>query len=277
MRILLTGGSGFIGRHLKARLSLDHEIYAPASAELNLLSAQAVDAYFAHHAVDAIIHSACIGVQCTGSRCSQSSVEANITMYKNLARHSSVQCKLINLGSGAEYDKSRALHNIAESEFGKRIPTDPYGRAKYEISCLIGQNKHAYNLRLFGVYGPGERKERFMTAACISHLSGESFHMNCDTFFDFLEVSDCCKIVERVLVSPPATRQFNVCPTQSHSLKELAFLVSDIVGYRVPIRVSRTGLSQEYTGDNSLLLLEYPDLTFTPIEQGIRRLLASMA
>jgi len=45
MRILITGGSGFIGRNLAEQLASTYEVLAPSSAELDLLKEQAVREY----------------------------------------------------------------------------------------------------------------------------------------------------------------------------------------------------------------------------------------
>ena len=58
-KILLTGGNGFIGKNIRESfLAEKYEITAPRSYELNLADTQAVDAYFAAHEFDAVIHAA---------------------------------------------------------------------------------------------------------------------------------------------------------------------------------------------------------------------------
>ena len=54
-RLLITGGSGFIGRNLAEQLAGDHEVMAPPRAELDLLDDQAVAAYLSRHAFDVVI------------------------------------------------------------------------------------------------------------------------------------------------------------------------------------------------------------------------------
>lgn len=57
--ILLTGGSGFIGRNiLESFLSDKYHILAPSSRELNLPDEKSVDAYFESHQIDIVVHSA---------------------------------------------------------------------------------------------------------------------------------------------------------------------------------------------------------------------------
>ena len=58
MKILITGGGGFIGRNLAAQYGICHQVLAPARAELDLLDAAAVAAYLQHHRCDAVVHAA---------------------------------------------------------------------------------------------------------------------------------------------------------------------------------------------------------------------------
>ena len=44
---------------------------------------------------------------------------------------------LINLGSGAEYDRNSAVDLISEKEYGRSIPTDTYSISKFIISNEI--------------------------------------------------------------------------------------------------------------------------------------------
>ena len=58
-------------------------------------------------------------------------------MFQNLAKFVSEKCPMITLGSGAEYDKSKPIVLAKEIDFGKTIPSDPYGYSKYLIAKEI--------------------------------------------------------------------------------------------------------------------------------------------
>ena len=59
MKILLTGGSGMVGRNIQdyAHLYRNDEILHPSSSELNLLDFESVKKYLNQHQPDFIIHS----------------------------------------------------------------------------------------------------------------------------------------------------------------------------------------------------------------------------
>ena len=59
--MLITGGSGFIGRNLVQwfrNAESAHEVQAPTRAELDLTDANAVRAYLERHRFDVVIHAA---------------------------------------------------------------------------------------------------------------------------------------------------------------------------------------------------------------------------
>jgi dTDP-4-dehydrorhamnose reductase len=61
MKILVTGGSGFIGRSLIKALKEEHDIFSPSSKELDLTSSEAVDKYLRNKYFDWVIHCAIEG------------------------------------------------------------------------------------------------------------------------------------------------------------------------------------------------------------------------
>lgn len=58
MNILLTGGSGFIGRNIIESLSDRYNIIAPTHSMLELTDENTVSAFFRSNEIDVVIHSA---------------------------------------------------------------------------------------------------------------------------------------------------------------------------------------------------------------------------
>ena len=61
MKILITGGNGFIGRNLIKTFNKEYEIFAPSSSELDLTSTKSVEKYFQNKYFDVVIHCAIKG------------------------------------------------------------------------------------------------------------------------------------------------------------------------------------------------------------------------
>ena len=61
MKILITGGSGFIGRSLIKALNQEHEVFSPSSQELDLTNSYDVEKYLQNKYFDWVIQCAIKG------------------------------------------------------------------------------------------------------------------------------------------------------------------------------------------------------------------------
>lgn len=111
-RILLTGGSGMVGRNLLEHPTINrYELLAPTSNELNLLDLNAVQTYLAKHQPDMVIHAAgkVGGIQ-ANMREPVAFLMRNLDMGRNIvwaARQNGIK-KLINLGSSCMYPRNHS-------------------------------------------------------------------------------------------------------------------------------------------------------------------------
>lgn len=269
-KILLTGSGGFIGLHIKKIMAGRFNLFTPRSYELNLLDRQAVKRYVEDNNIEFIIHAASCGVRITSDASIEDVAKPNIEMFTNLADLTSNNCPMITIGSGAEYDKSRPLCKIKESDFGSFIPKDPYGYSKYLISKMIAERDNILNLRLFGIYGLGEDKSRVTSCIINSNISHEPIILNQNVKFDFLYIEDFCKIVEYFVNNPTKEKFINVTPTESIDIVDLAKIVNDFSDYKSEIIIKKSGKNREYTGDNTKLLGIIKDFVFTSYEDGMK-------
>lgn len=83
MRVLITGGSGFIGKNLSEQLE-GNELLLPSHKQLDLTNSTQVKLYMKNNQPDIIIHCADIGaVEWETSDC----YTKNMRMFKNLMRN----------------------------------------------------------------------------------------------------------------------------------------------------------------------------------------------
>lgn len=270
MNILLTGGSGFIGRNLREGLSGSYQIFVPSHRELDLLESNQLTTYVKQHQIDTIIHSAVYSALADGR---DAGMVSDLRMFAQLVQVAPRMKKIIYFGSGAEYGKQRDLVKVSESDWGSHIPEDAYGIAKYMMQSVTRREPQLLNLRPFGIYGPYEDyRSKFISNAIVKHLLHLPIVIKQNVIFDYLDVADLGNIVDHFLTNDHKFADYNVTPTQATSLVEIAQMIN-LVGKRdAPIQVLTPGLNYQYTGDNTRLLSEMPNFRFRPLEQSIKEL-----
>lgn len=269
--IFLTGGGSFIGRNILEKLSTKYKIFAPSHKELDLLDSNSVDSFFKGHRMDVVIHAAYIG----GSKKPYvpDAVEKNLRMFFNIVRNYIHFKKMIHLGSGAEYDKSRPLVKIKEENFGDRIPIDQYGFSKYLCSLYASNLKKVVVLRLFAIFGKYEDMDtRFISHAIYCALFNLPITIRKNVFFDYLYVDDFIRILEYFIDSESKEKSYNIGRGESVDLLNIANLINKISKNNSKIIIKKKGIDNEYTCDNSRLKREIHNLQFTRFEESIREL-----
>ena len=272
MKILVTGGSGFIGRNLAEQLGETHSVAAPGRRELDLLDAAAVREYVGRGGCDVVIHAA-------GERsirmlgCGPDTLERNCRMFFNLARNAHAFGRMFFLSSGAVYDRAQPMHRISEDAYDAHVPTEPYGFSKYICAKAIDALDNVYELRLFGVFGPHEDwRVRFISNACCRAVWDMPVTIRRNAFFDYLDVADLGRIVDRLREKDLRHRHYNVCTGRAYDLNTLAAKVVAASGKRLEILVRNAGLGNEYSGDTKRLMGEIPDFRFCDMDDSIARL-----
>lgn len=269
--ILITGSGGFIGKNLKEYLKDKYELLTPRSFEIDLTNSNIVKEYFEKNKIDFIVHCASIG-GARGIKDKDTTVENNIAMVNNILKYKSTDVRVILFGSGAMYGKSRNLHKVKEDEIGDFIPKDLYGKSKMLIAERIKNRTDVLMLNIFACYGYGEKESRFPTYAIKSVIENKNIEINQDVVFDYLWVEDMEKIVHYFIEHKPKNNIINITPTKSVSLLEMAKIVNNFENNKVNIIIKNKTMNNEYTGDNSLLLSEIPNIQFTDIKQGLKKL-----
>jgi UDP-glucose 4-epimerase len=268
-RLLILGANGFIGKNLKDFFnnSTKYQVLAPSRHELNLLDDSACCAYLKNHLPDFIIHCA---VDIT-------SVEKTLTMFFNIYNHYAYFGQLINIGSGAEYDKRFYRPRMTEEQFGLSVPTDTYGLAKYLIGRQIeaGRNKQVTNLRVFGIFGPYEDiNRRFISNNVCRVLCGLPISLNRDMLFDYMHVDDLAKVIDVVLPTLPLkSPSYNLCSGRPHTLLDIARVIQQKLAVKSEIIIKNMGNNPEYSGDPRKFFNEVALIEFEPITSSIDKLI----
>lgn len=273
MKILITGGNGFIGKNLVEQLAHTYSILSPKSCELDLCNQEATEDFLKKNKIDIVIHSANyrgkIGEPYSGAKV----LEAGLRMYANLERCNDLYDKMFYFGSGAEYD-SRCYHPfMKEDYFGKHIPQDGYGFYKYLISNKCMQKDNIYDLRLFGVYGKYEDwTRRFISNNICRALKGKPMTLSKNAYFDYIYIDDLVEIMKWFIENEPQHKHYNVCRGSHIDLLSLGNLIREVMQIERPISIAEEGYKLEYSGNNERLLKEMGDYSFKPYKETIEEM-----
>jgi UDP-glucose 4-epimerase len=274
MRILLTGGSGFIGRNLVEYLRQSHDVHAPGRTELDVADPSALDRWFSQHEVDAVVH----GALRPGHRNiddTTGQLWTNLRMFFGLMRNADRFGRLVFLSSGAVYDIGRPLDRVTEDHLGLSLPSDEHGLSKYAIAQYLDQAHRsgaadAVELRLFGVFGKHEDYAiRFVSNAICKALFDLPITLRQNRTFSYLYINDLGPVVERFLSGDHAEVAYNVVPDWTDDLYDLAERVRARSGKDLPIVVGAPGAGLPYSATNERLRSEFPNVTFTPVNLAV--------
>lgn len=274
-KILLTGGSGFIGRNIKeSYLAEQYEIIAPTHKELPLDDTQAVDDFFKHREFDVILHTA-VKPGHRNAKDLSNLLSTNLRIFENLERNKHKYGKFINFGSGAIYDVAQNNAGVTEQDIYKNMGKDDHSFCKYVIHKQIDSLENFYDLNIFGIFGKYEDYAiRFISNAVCKAIFGLPITLRQNRRFSYLDVNDLPPILEWFIENQPKYKSYNIVPNNFVELKTIADLVNEISDKNLEIKIANEGFGLDYYGSNGRLKKEMPELVFTPIQTSIQNLFA---
>lgn len=278
-KIAIMGAGGFVGRSLTEYLQGKYKVYSITRNDFSFLDEEKVEQFIEAEDIDVIFNCANQG----GSRKTGYDIQSNdvignnVKMFFNIERCITSERKLINFGSGAQYNKVRDLCKIKEEQMDEVVPKDDYGYSKYILSRFINnlpEERNIYNPIIFGLYGKYEDYTfKFISNAIIKNLLKMPIEINQNVVFDYLYREDFLRIMESLIEKDFPHREFNITPTQSIDLVNIAELINSCGIYNSEIIIKNKGLNYQYTGDNRKLLENFgQDFSFTSYQEGIAQL-----
>ena len=248
MKILITGGNGYIAKSITNTFWERYHILSPGKDELDLINRKSVDKFFKDKQFDVVIHTAIRG----GSRLNeddQTVLLDNIIMMTNLHSHQDKYSKLINLGSGAEI----------------YAPETPYGASKKWCNELVNQNKNWYTIRIYGVFDENELDTRFIKSNIKRYIAGEPIMIHQDKLMDFFYMKDLVSLIEFYILNNNLDKEIDCCYTNTMALSGIASIINNLSDWKVPINYDKLKSTQSYIGKT----IELPIATIG-LEQGIK-------
>ncbi len=272
MKILVTGGSGFVGKAFIKSYRKKFDIVAPSSEQMDLLNARSVEKMFAENSFDAVVHLAG-----AAEKSAKSAIEAdNLIMFKNIQYMSIVHGvkKLIIAGEGAEFDRSQPIADYTEDMFGESIPVDGYGLGRYLINLLASKDKITTSLRVFDIYGVGGGNHRINKIVAAGAKGKKSIVLDRDVTVSAVSVDDFIKVIAEFLRGDYPKGDYNVVSGDKTSLLDIAKAVKRMVrkeGRDIEIKLKSDEPGNEFTANNEKLL-SVLSVKFTPTMKGIKKL-----
>ena len=279
MKILITGGSGFVGRNVKEYLEeknahgAHYEIFAPSSRELDCVDETAVTEYLKKNRFDVILNFAVYADTPENDRDASRILEYNLRIFHNFAKNKDHYGRMFYTGSGAEFDKRNDIHLAREEEVGKTIPVSQYGLMKYTVNEIIEHTDNIYNIRIWGLYGKYEYyPTKFISNICCKTIKGLPLSIRQNVYFDYLWIEDFLKMIDAFLEADLKYHSYNMCTGEPIDLVSLAHIVQEVSGKDTGLYVCREGLAKEYTASNERLLEQLGGFSYTPVKEAVGKL-----
>jgi nucleoside-diphosphate-sugar epimerase len=242
-KVLLTGASGFIGRHcIEPLLVRGYEIHAlsfkgPAAAvpgvqwhRANLLEPGAGRSLLQDVKPSHLLHLAWFVVpgQLISSPENFSWVRASLELVQQFAE--SGGSRLMVSGSGYEYDWR---YGYCSETLTPAVPNTVYGSCKQALNLLVGALAGQASLsvawaRVFFLYGPHEHPQRLVPSIILSLLRGESAKSSHGRQIrDYLHVQDVADGLVAVFDSEFAGN-VNVSSGRSTTIREIVLTIGQL-------------------------------------------------
>jgi GDP-L-fucose synthase len=254
-RLMVTGGSGFVGRRLVARLRERgvRDIFIPRSAEYNLVDRDACRRAIADSRPDVIIHLAAVvgGIGINMERPGQFFFE-NLMMGVQLmeeARLAGVE-KLVAVGTICAYPKFTPVP-FNENDIWNGYPEETnagYGLAKKMLLVQAQAYRQQYGFNAVfpvpvNLYGPGDnfdpRSSHVIPALIKKFVEARDSGAPAVPVWgdgtasrEFLYVDDCAEALVLMAERFDSSEPVNLGSGQEIMIKDLAHLIAELTGYQ---------------------------------------------
>jgi GDP-L-fucose synthase len=250
MKNLVTGGGGFVGSHLVERLESDgHEVFSARRADYDLTRWEDAERLFRDAAPEVVFHLAGevggIGAnRATPGRFWYSNLIMGAHVLE-LARTYNVR-KLVILGTVCSYPKFAPVP-FREDELWNGYPEEtnaPYGVAKKALLVGAQSYREQYGLNSIfllpaNLYGPRDtfhETNAHVIADLIRKLTGGEDEVvlwgDGSPTREFLYVEDCVEGIVLAAERYDGPEPVNLGAGKEITIRELADLVADVVGFR---------------------------------------------
>lgn len=246
MKILITGVNGFIGQHLSQKLlERGHKVSGLKNKEGGVLNKGIVEK--AIRDVDVVVHLAALTSHEDIVENKFETLETNFLGTKNVlgafikSKHAK---KFIYASTGKVYGK------IVRLPIDEDHPTNPlniHGKSKFITEKLIdfytNDQEEFIILRIFNVYGPGQR-ENFLMPTILSQINSGKKEITLGDIKskrDYIYIDDVVDAFIRVIEGrgSKGLSIHNICTGTGVSAKDIVDIIEKIKGEKIKIKVNK--------------------------------------
>lgn len=233
-KILVTGGNGFIGKHITKHL-IDHgyDVLAPSSGELDITDRTCWDKWEEQNIVH-LVHLA--GKTFVPDSWDNPEQFFQTNGMGTLNAVSFCRKQKIGMTHISAYIYGQPEFNpIPETALAR--PNNPYAGSKYiaeEICGLFGKcfDMDITVLRLFNIYGPGQGGH-FLIPFIVKQALGETDTITVQDLEpkrDYVYIDDVCMAIELSVQKTKGYNLFNIGSGDSYSVREIIEKVQEAAG-----------------------------------------------
>lgn len=266
MRVLVTGSSGFTGKHLLPYLNkFGHEVHALTSdlTDYNTLKDEV-------HQVkpEAVLHLA--GIAAVGHENIDDFYNINILGTRNLLASLAYREHHISsviVSSSAHVYGNKGGGSLSENS--KIVPGNDYSVSKYAMELMAGLWKDDLPItitRPFNYTGKGQ-SNHFIIPKIVEHFRNKEDSVslgNTMLYREFGDVRDIIEIYRRFIEQPPVGETVNLCTSEPIRLRDIIEICTDITGHEIEVKINqqfvRDNEPEKLIGDDSKLREIIPDL-----------------
>jgi GDP-L-fucose synthase len=204
MKIAVLGANGFIGqvicKHFESR---GYEVHALTRSNIDLTDFTAVSNWLKTVQPDSVVN--CATAMNTDVYDNvYKDIRNNVSIFLNFYNNSKYFNKFINVGSGAEFDRTKNIESALETDIMLSMPNDSYGFSKNIISRAVLEHDKFYTLRLFGCFHRSEPNFRLFKRVA----NGEAVSI-IDKQFDYFSAQDFCTVLEHYVNNQAEHKDIN--------------------------------------------------------------------
>jgi GDP-L-fucose synthase len=258
VKILVTGGNGFLGKHTKLAL-VTHEVLTPTSKELNLLSRDQVNRFMIDNRPETVVHLAGtvggIGLnQAEPGRLTYENLQMGLNIIEESRLHNVSKFVCVGTICSMAHSCPAPFQEEDFIQFNRSGPGMPeitnagYGLAKRMLYEMLLNYRRQYGMKFAYLLptnqvGPGDHFEEHKSHVVPALIKRIYEAKELDSPYvqvwgdgtatrDFLDIRDTAKAIAKTVESYEGEAPINLGSGCELSIKEVVGVICKVVGYQ---------------------------------------------